>query len=134
MGLGQVLQKHGEGEVSYGSFRRHNEVTAILSTLCWEASVHSCINSVQGACGLLSVAPQGTQAADLWRMDGLCTVLAPTHCHWCVTGPMLLLHTSFPAEGGSCHPLAGVRCQILSRQLALDILREQTVELLGTPA
>lgn len=49
-------------------------------------------------------------------------------------GPTLLLHTSFPAEGSGFHPLAGVRCQILSRQLALDILREQTVELLGAPA
>lgn len=33
MGLGQVLKKHGEREVSYGSFYMHNEVMAILSTL-----------------------------------------------------------------------------------------------------
>lgn len=127
MELGQVLQKHGEGEVSYGSFHRHNEVTAILSTLCWEASCRGVWHAVRGASGNTSIRTLEIR----WPLRCACS--HPLPFTRCMMGPTLLLHTSFPAKGSGCHPLAGVRCQILSRQLALDILREQTVELLGAP-
>lgn len=54
-------------------------------------------------------------------MHYVCTLLIATHIGtWQVTH---WLHSSFSAGGGGFHPLVGVRCQILCRRLALDILK-----------
>lgn len=107
MGLGQVLKKHGEGEVFYGSFCAHNGVMAILATLLgdlcpqlYQLSAGGMWHAIRGSSGLTS-----TRTLGGWMAPLCCTRTPPIAIRMVHDSHTLLLHRSFPAGGGGSHLL-----------------------------